>query len=136
MTGVRYFTARRTASMAMAKQSLGFWGARMGRRLPVPSVHGVEEVGLLRLGGQAGRRATPLHVDDDQRQLEVDGQADGLGLEVETGTTGGGHPQRAAEGRPSAAPTPAISSSAWKVRMPNSLRRLSSGRMSDAGVIG
>ncbi len=30
MTGVRYLTARRTASMAMAKQSLGFWGARMG----------------------------------------------------------------------------------------------------------
>ncbi len=31
---------------------------------------------------------------------------------------------------------PAISSSAWKVRTPNSLRRLSSCKMSEAGVIG
>ena len=30
MTGVRYFTARRVASMAMAKQSLGVCGARIG----------------------------------------------------------------------------------------------------------
>ncbi len=37
---------------------------------------------------------------------------------------------------PSAAPMPAISSSAWKVRTPKFLCRLSSCRMSDAGVIG
>ena len=37
---------------------------------------------------------------------------------------------------PSAAPTPAISSSAWKVRTPNRLCLLSSCRMSEAGVIG
>jgi hypothetical protein len=37
---------------------------------------------------------------------------------------------------PSAAPTPAISSSAWKVRTPNALCLDSSWRMSDAGVIG
>ena len=35
-----------------------------------------------------------------------------------------------------AAPTPAISSSAWKVRTPNSLCLASSWRMSEAGVIG
>ena len=37
---------------------------------------------------------------------------------------------------PSAAPTPAISSSAWKVRTPNRLCLDSSCRMSEAGVIG
>ncbi len=37
---------------------------------------------------------------------------------------------------PRAAPMPAISSSAWKVRTPNRLCLLSSCRMSDAGVIG
>src|SRR5215204_6560279 len=37
---------------------------------------------------------------------------------------------------PSAAPTPAISSSAWNVVTPNALCRLSSCRMSEAGVIG
>ena len=37
---------------------------------------------------------------------------------------------------PSAAPTAAISSSAWKVRTPNRLCLLSSCRMSEAGVIG
>ena len=37
---------------------------------------------------------------------------------------------------PSAAPTAAISSSAWKVRTPNSLWCASSSRIPDAGVIG
>ncbi len=37
---------------------------------------------------------------------------------------------------PSAAPMPAISSSAWKVRTPKFLCRDSSCRMSEAGVIG
>ena len=37
---------------------------------------------------------------------------------------------------PMAEPTPAISSSAWKVMTPKRLCLLSSWRMSDAGVIG
>ena len=37
---------------------------------------------------------------------------------------------------PRAAPTPAISSSAWNVRTPNRFCLASSCRMSDAGVIG
>ena len=37
---------------------------------------------------------------------------------------------------PSAAPTAAISSSAWKVRTPKFLWRASSSRIADAGVIG
>ena len=45
-------------------------------------------------------------------------------------------PSEPAKDAPSAAPMPAISSSAWKVVMPNRLCLLSSWRMSEAGVIG
>ena len=45
-------------------------------------------------------------------------------------------PSDPANEAPSAAPMPAISSSAWKVVMPNRLCLLSSCRMSEAGVIG
>ena len=45
-------------------------------------------------------------------------------------------PSEPAKEAPSAAPMPAISSSAWKVVMPNRLCLLSSWRMSEAGVIG
>ena len=60
------------------------------RRLAVTPVHREHQVGLLGLGGQAGRRAAALHVDDHQRELEADGQAQRLRLEVEAGTAGGG----------------------------------------------
>ena len=52
----------------------------------------------LGLGGQAGGRAAPLDVDDQQRQLEADGQADRLGLEVDARAAGGGDAEVAAEG--------------------------------------
>ena len=45
-------------------------------------------------------------------------------------------PSDPANEAPSAAPMPAISSSAWKVVMPKRLCLLSSWRMSEAGVIG
>ena len=45
-------------------------------------------------------------------------------------------PSAPANEAPRAAPMPAISSSAWKVVMPNRLCLLSSWRMSEAGVIG
>ena len=58
---MRYLTAMRAASMATSKQCEGVMAATMGTgRLAVAAVHGVEEVGLLGLGGQArsrGRRA-------------------------------------------------------------------------------
>ena len=41
-----------------------------------------------------------------------------------------------AKAAPMAVPTPAISSSAWKVRTPKFLCVASSWRMSEAGVIG
>ena len=46
----------------------------------------------------AGRsRAAALDVDDDQRQLERDGEADRLGLEGDARAGGRGHAERAAE---------------------------------------
>ena len=51
------------------------------RRLAVAAVHRDVEVGRLGLGRQAGRRAAALDVDDQQRQLQRDGQADGLALQ-------------------------------------------------------
>ena len=100
MTGVRYLTARRTASsggLEAVRRGLGRHDGQ--RRLAVAAVHGVEEVGLLGLGGEAGGGSAPLDVDDQERQLEADGQAHGLRLEVDARARRGGHPQRAAEGR-------------------------------------
>ena len=78
-----------------------------------------------------------LHVDDDQRQLDHDGEADRLGLQqharaADVVVTASAPPNAA----PSAAPTAAISSSAWNVRTPKFLCLASSCRMSEAGVIG
>ncbi len=70
------------------------------RGLAVAPVERVEEVRLLGLGRQARRRPAALHVDDDQRQLEIRGQAQGLGLEVEAGTARRGDAERTAEGGP------------------------------------
>ena len=58
----------------------------------------VQEVGLLGLGRQAGRRAAPLDVDDQQRQLQGDGQTDGFGLEVEARAAGRGDAEGAGVG--------------------------------------
>ena len=51
------------------------------------------------LVGMPVRRPGPLHVDDDQRQLGGDGQADGLGLQRHAGAGGGGDAERPAERR-------------------------------------
>ena len=63
-------------------------GRRLGRhdrerRLAVPAVHREHEVGLLGLGGQAGRRSAALHVDEQHRQLEAEREPDRLRLEVD-----------------------------------------------------
>ena len=65
-TGVRYLRAMRAASMAASKQSDGLVGRHdRQRRLAVVAVHGQQQVGLLGLGGQAGRGTAALDVDDD-----------------------------------------------------------------------
>ena len=69
------------------------------RRLAVPPVHREQEVGLLDLGGQARRGSAALHVDDEQRQLQADREADRLALEVDARTARRRHPERAAVAR-------------------------------------
>ncbi len=137
MTGVRYFTARRVASMAAAKQSLGVCAATIGTGaspwrpymawsrsacsvLVGRPVEGPPRCTSTMTSGSSRLMARPMVSDLRSRP----------GPEVVVTPSA---PPKAA---PRAAPMPAISSSAWKVRTPNSLRRLSSWRMSEAGVIG
>ena len=67
-------------------------------RLAVAAEERDVEVGLLGLGGHARGGAAALHVDDDQRQLGDDREAQHLRLERESRAGGGGHAQGAAEG--------------------------------------
>ncbi len=67
------------------------------RALAVAAKHGLEQVGLLGLGGQAGARAAALDIDDHQRQLGHHGQADGLGLQRDARPAGSRHAHRPAE---------------------------------------
>ena len=97
---MRYLIAMRAASMATKKQSLGLVrGDDRQRRLAVAAVHRHQQVGRLGLGGQAGRRAAALDVDDEQRQLEADGQAHRLGLQRHARAARGGDAEVAAVGR-------------------------------------
>ena len=54
----------------------------------VAAEHRLEQVGLFRLGRQAGARAAALDVDDDAGQFGHDRQADGFGFEAEPGPAG------------------------------------------------
>ncbi len=67
-------------------------------RIGVAAEHGLEEVGLLGLGRQAGRRAAALRVDDDERQLGRNREADGLGLERDAGAGAAGNAELAGIG--------------------------------------
>ena len=114
-------SSRRTALSPRSGRMSAMMVADGGRHLlvTVASVHRQHQVGLLGLGRQAGGRAAALDVDDQQRQLKADRQTDRLALERDAG------PEVvtavATEAAPSAAPMPAISSSAWKVRTPKFL---------------
>ena len=47
----------------------------------ITAIKGLVQVGLFRLGGDAGGRAGTLHVDHDQGKLRHDRQSEGLALE-------------------------------------------------------
>ena len=68
-------------------------GQHRHRRLTVAAVHHLQQVGLLGLGRHARAGAGALDVADHQRQLGHHRQADGLGLQRDTRTRGGGHAQ-------------------------------------------
>ena len=86
------------------------------RRLAVPAEHRLQQVRLLGLRRQPGRRPAALHVDDQQRQLQHHRQADRLGLQRHARARTSWSP-RAPRRRTRRAPrrSPAISSSAWNV---------------------
>ena len=66
--------------------------------LAVAAVEHLQQVGLLALGGQSGRRPAALHVNDDERQLVDDGQVDGLALQANARSRGGRGGQGTREG--------------------------------------
>ena len=69
----------RAASIAASKQCAGLYAATIGSGAsPWRPYIAMQQVGLLGLGRQAGRRAAALDVDDHQRQLEADREADRL----------------------------------------------------------
>ena len=127
----------RAASSAASKQSAGDRGATIGTGAsPLrPNIACSRSACSVLVGSPVDGPAA-LDVDDEQRQLERHPQPDRLRLQRQPGpdvvVTASAPPNAA----PSAAPTPAISSSAWKVRTPKRLCLRSSCRMSEAGVIG
>ena len=68
------------------------------RRLAVAAVDRHQQVGGLGLGRHPGRGAGPLGVDHQQRQLQGDGEADRLRLQVHAGAAGDRDAEMAAEG--------------------------------------
>ncbi len=68
------------------------------RAFAVAAEHGLQQIGLLGLGRQTGARAAALHVDDDQRQLGHDRQADALPFQRDARPAGRRDRHRAAEG--------------------------------------
>ena len=65
--------------------------------LAVAAEEHLQEVGLLRLGGQARGGTATLHVEHDEGQLHDDGQVHGLRLQADAGSAGAGHGQCSAE---------------------------------------
>ena len=100
MTGVMYLSAIR-AGLDREREALARGRRRddRDRALAVAAVEGQQQVGLLDLGRHAGRRAGALDVDDHERQLGHDREADRLLLERDAGTGRAGQRERAAVGR-------------------------------------
>jgi hypothetical protein len=137
MTGVRYLIAIRTASIAVSKQSAGVEGAMTGTgdsplrpnitcsRSACSVLVGMPVLGPARWTSMITSGSSVITPSPIVSALSAR-----PGPEVVV------TPSAPPNDAPSAAPTPAISSSAWNVVMPNRLCLLSSWRMSEAGVIG
>ena len=135
---MRYLIAIRAASIAASKHSPGVAAATTGTGDSElrPYMHH-QQVALLGLRRHPRRRAGALDVEDQQRQLERDREADRLLLQHDARARRTCRRRaRRRTTRRRAAPTAAISSSAWNVRTPKFLCRASSSRIADAGVIG
>ena len=137
ITGVRYLVAIRTASSAMAKRSDGVAGASTTTGdSPFRPYRAISKSACSVLVGMpvdGPARCTSMTISGSSRDTArpmVSALRAMPGPEVLV------TPSAPPKDAPSAAPTPAISSSAWNVRTPNRLCLDSSCRMSEAGVIG
>ena len=134
---MRYLTAIRIASMAVSKQSAGDWAASTGTgasplrpyitcsRSACSVLVGMPVLGPARWMSQITSGSSVITA-----RPMVSAFSATPGPEVVV------TPRWPAKLAPRAAPTPAISSSAWKVVTPNRLCLLSSCSTSEAGVIG
>ena len=77
ITGVMCSMAMRAASKAIWKQSVGLTAART-QIGDSPLRPGLEQVGLLRLGGKTGGGTAALYVDHHKRELGHYSQTDTL----------------------------------------------------------
>ena len=120
---MRYFTASRTASMAVAKQSLGVCGATMGSGAsPCRPYMACSRSACSVLVGrpvEGPPRWTSTMTSGSSRLMARPMVSD---LRSRPGPLVVVTPSAPPKAAPRAAPMPAISSSAWKVRTPNSLR--------------
>src|SRR3954462_13407773 len=137
MTGVRYFTAIRAASIAAAKQSEGVHGATTGTGAsplrPYIACNRSACSVLVGMPVDGPARCTSITISGSSvatPSATVSLLSEMPGPEVVV------TPSDPPNDAPSAAPAAAISSSAWNVRTPKRLCLDSSCRMSEAGVIG
>ena len=137
ITGVRYLVAIRTASSAMSKQSEGVDGASTTTGdspfRPYSAISRSACSVLVGMPVDGPARWTSMTISGSSRETArpmVSALRAMPGPEVLV------TPSAPPNDAPSAAPTPEISSSAWKGRTPNRLCLDSSCRMSEAGVIG
>ena len=81
------------------RHAVGDRGRRQhqARRVAVQAADGERQVALLALGRDAGGRAAAHHVDDHDRHLGGDRQADGLGHQRQARAGGGGQRRHAAD---------------------------------------
>ena len=137
ITGVRYLTAMRTASIAASKQCTGLYAATTGsgaspERPNRAMLRSAASVFVGRPVDGPPRWMSTISSGSSTR----DGERDRLALQHHAGPLVVVTPRWPAKAAPRAMPTAAISSSACTVRTPKCLCLDSSWRMSEAGVIG
>src|SRR4029453_7152192 len=136
-TGVRYFTAIRTASIAASKQPDGVDAPTTGTGdsefLPNSTISRSACSGFVGMPVDGPARWMSTMTSGSSSVTASPTVSDFSTMPGPAEVVTPSAPPKAA---PSAAPDAAISSSAWNVRTPNSFSAASSSRIPDAGVIG
>ena len=137
ITGVRYLTAMRTASMAASKQCTGLFAATTGSGASPerPNRATLRSAASVLVGRPVDGPPRWMSTISSGSSTEIASEIVSL-FSITPGPLVVVTPRLPAKAAPRAMPTAAISSSAWTVRTPKCLCLDSSWRMSDAGVIG